>query len=124
MRVLRGLHRLHDPANFRAWLFGIAHRAFADLLRTRYRQRDVETLDESVIEPSVTPADGVETAILLRMLSQLAPAEREILTLFHLQELSLAEVSVALGVPLGTVKSRLARARAALRQKLENASHE
>ena len=37
LRVFRGIGRLQDPRRFRAWLFGIAHRAFMDLLRRRYR---------------------------------------------------------------------------------------
>jgi RNA polymerase sigma-70 factor (ECF subfamily) len=52
-------------------------------------------------------------------LTQLPLLEREVLTLFYLRELSLAEVAEVLAVPVGTVKSRLFRARQLLRRELE-----
>ena len=53
-------------------------------------------------------------------LARLPVVEREVLTLFYLQEQSLAETADVLGIPVGTVKSRLFRARLLLRRELEN----
>lgn len=119
LRVLRGIDRLQDARRFRAWLFGIAHRAFIDALRRRYR-----------VLP--TPGDGLEDIAeedpgdahfdleqIEGGLERLPPVEREVLTLFYLQELSLIETATALSIPPGTVKSRLHRARNLLRRELE-----
>jgi RNA polymerase sigma-70 factor (ECF subfamily) len=54
-----------------------------------------------------------------RGLARLPPVEREILTLFYLQELTIEETAAALSIPPGTVKSRLHRARRLLRLELE-----
>jgi RNA polymerase sigma factor (sigma-70 family) len=118
LRVFRGIGRLRDADRFRAWLFGIAHRAFADSLRRRYAALSVA--DADVSEPSGAPEpDHLDLDLLERGLAQLPPIEREILTLFYLQELSIAEVADALAIAPGTVKSRLHRARRLLRHELE-----
>ena len=112
--VLRGSSGLRDAAQFRAWLFGIAHRAFADRLRKRYSEPIAVALEHEPLAASPFD-DEMLVEVLLRHLGRLPPPERELLTLFHLQELSLEEVSAVLDIPVGTVKSRLFRARAALR---------
>lgn len=119
LRVLRGLNRLRDAAQFRAWLFGIAHRTFADRLRERYAL----SLDVSVDLDAVAAADdGNDDEDRVRALAggleRLPLVEREVLTLFYLEALPLADIATALGIPVGTVKSRLYRARALLRQLL------
>lgn len=118
LRVLRGIGRLREPERFRSWLFGIAHRAFVDSLRRRYAalplvEEEFAGLTE-MQEPSHADRDLVEAG-----LARLPPVEREILTLFYLQELSIAEVSEVLAIAPGTVKSRLHRARLLLRHELE-----
>lgn len=117
LRVLQGIARLRDAAQFRPWLFGIAHRTFMDRLRTRYGM----PVDVGVDVDEIPAIDGGSTdEDLLRALAStmasLPIVEREVLTLFYLEELSLADISQALGIPLGTVKSRLFRARALLRK--------
>jgi RNA polymerase sigma factor (sigma-70 family) len=119
LRVLRGLVALRDGARLRAWLFGIARRAVMDRLRDKYQElrvaeQDVDNLpqaDEHWPAPEVL--DTLEDELL-----RLPVLEREVLTLFYLRELSLAEVAEVAGVPLGTVKSRLFRARTLLRAQL------
>ena len=118
LRVLRGIHRLHDPARFRSWLFGIAHRAFIDTLRRRYRAFPPSGDDADQLAEEEPPEDHDREA-MERGLARLPPVEREILTLFYLQELTIEETAAALSVPPGTVKSRLHRARRLLRLELE-----
>jgi RNA polymerase sigma-70 factor (ECF subfamily) len=67
-------------------------------------------------EPAVDEIDDLDA--LDRALERLPLLEREAVTLFYLQELSLNEISEALKVPIGTVKSRLFRARRLLRQRM------
>ncbi|MFF7216130.1 RNA polymerase sigma factor [Streptomyces sp. NPDC008238] len=117
--VVRGLPRLREPERFAPWLFTIARRAVADHLRQVYRASEV---------PMEEPGTGVDDDerlgdVLTRMqveagLSGLPPLEREVLILFHLQDLPLAACAEVLGVPPGTVKSRLHRARRMLRSVL------
>jgi RNA polymerase sigma-70 factor (ECF subfamily) len=121
LKVLRGIHTLRDPSKLRAWLFGLARRTLMDRLREQYaapEQADIDGLDLAASEAS----DGVETdlAAVEQELARLPVVEREVLTLFYLQELSLDEVAELLDVPVGTVKSRLFRARRLLRREIEN----
>ena len=118
VRVFRGVDRLRDSSRFRPWLFGIAHRAFVDALRSRYRalppvEDDGDQL-AAAAEESQFDLASVELA-----LARLPPAEREILTLFYLNELTIEETAGALSIPPGTVKSRLHRARRSARLELK-----
>jgi RNA polymerase sigma-70 factor (ECF subfamily) len=119
LRVVRGLSRLRDAARLRAWLFGIARRTAMDRLRLRYATPAVADVD--VQEVASAGSDDNLEADLIAMhdeLARLPVTEREVLTLFYLQELSLTDVADVLGVPVGTVKSRLFRARRLLRAEL------
>jgi RNA polymerase sigma-70 factor (ECF subfamily) len=121
LRVLRGINRLRDGSKLRAWLFGIAHRVLMDQLRSKYASVTIEGVDlanVAIDEPSLDLEEDIAT--LQAELAQLPVTEREVLTLFYLQELSLAEVADVLAVPVGTVKSRLFRARQLLRHELES----
>ena len=121
LRVLRGIGRLRDPAKLRAWLFGIAHRTWIDTLRKKYAivVADLDEVDQHELSDPTT-ADELEHELIAmeQELSRLPAIEREALTLFYLRELSLQEIAQALDIPVGTVKSRLHRARRMLRREL------
>jgi RNA polymerase sigma factor (sigma-70 family) len=70
------------------------------------------------------PDAGLEAREVERGLERLPPIEREVLSLFYLDDLSLAEVSQVLAIPVGTVKSRLHRARTLLRNHVTGESHD
>lgn len=119
LRVLRGLGRLRDPVRFRPWLFGIAHRTFVDRLRLRYSQ----PLDSDVdLDALPDPGNGRDALDLQQTihagLDALPVCEREVLTLFYLEDMPQIEIASALDIPVGTVKSRLHRARTLLRHHL------
>lgn len=120
LAVIRGLGGLRDPAKFRAWLFGIAHRQLMNRFRDRYAAEfdvNVEVADLA----ADTESDRMHLLETLETnLARLPLIEREVLTLFHLEGLSLAETAAALSVPAGTVKSRLHRARTMLRNRLND----
>jgi RNA polymerase sigma factor (sigma-70 family) len=119
VKVLRGIGRLRDGTKLRAWLFGITRRTLMDRLREQYARPIQSAIDVAELASDLT-SDELETdlAALHFGLGRLPVVEREVLTLFYLEELSLNEVSVVIGVPLGTVKSRLFRARQLLRREL------
>jgi RNA polymerase sigma-70 factor (ECF subfamily) len=120
LRVLRGINRLRDGSKLRAWLFGIARRTLMDRLREHYSTPAMSDIDVGDL-PVDEGADDIEEdlAAVQEALARLPVVERETLTLFYLRELALGEVADVLGVPIGTVKSRLFRARKLLRREVE-----
>jgi len=120
--------------SFRAWLLRIVTNTSYDLLR-RSQRHPVQPLipeDEEGDEiespawladpsPSVqaTVEQNEETEHIFRMLDELPEVYRTVLTLVDLHELDYSEAAQALNVPLGTVKSRLVRARLQMREKLK-----
>jgi RNA polymerase sigma-70 factor (ECF subfamily) len=123
LRVIRGIGRLRDPARVRPWLFGIARRLLMDRLRARYARPAAADVDVADLASAAVDDDVVERelAAMHEELARLPIVERDVLTLFYLRELSLAEAADVLGVPVGTVKSRLFRARQLLRRELDAA---
>ena len=118
LAVWKGARTFRGGSRVRTWLLGIARRQARDRMR---RQRPVPMADADLAQrPSPNPgpeAIAVERAEGRRMvaaLSTLTPAHREVLGLVFGADLSLAEVARVLEVPVGTVKSRLHAARAAL----------
>ena len=103
----------------RAWMFGIMHNQFVDRLRAAASRPEVGTGDappEAAQRPMQT--DRLEVRDLERALQRLPAEQREVLLLVGVEALSYQEVAQACGVPLGTVMSRLSRARARLRTEL------
>jgi RNA polymerase sigma factor (sigma-70 family) len=119
LRVLRGMPGLRDPARLRAWLFGIAHRAVMDRLRQKYAAPEPDPIDVVDLAASVDPRQlEQELALMHDALERMPIVEREVLVLFYLQELTINQLADVLAVPVGTVKSRLFRARQMLRRQL------
>ena len=121
IRVLRGIGRLRDAARVRAWLFGIARRTVMDRLRGRYAQPRESDVDPDALAAAVLDPDlETDSELLHEELERLPVIERDALVLFYLRELSLQELADVLAVPVGTVKSRLFRARRMLRARLHD----
>ncbi len=105
------------PGNLRAWLFTIMHNLHANQMRSLSRQPASLSLDQAP-EPS-TSARQVESVAaneVLAALEQLDETQREVLVLVAVEQLRYREVAAVLDLPLGTVMSRLGRARERLRQ--------
>ena len=119
LRVLRGIARLREAERLRAWIFGIARRVVMDRLRLAYAEKIDDSFDLSTLADA-NESDPLEHDIraLHEELAQMPVLEREVLVLFYLEELSLNELSEVLTIPVGTVKSRLFRARNLLRTQL------
>ncbi len=123
IRVIRGIPRLRDASKVGGWLFGIARRTLMDHLRGQYAsppQVDADIDDLPAQEVNDEREGDVQA--LEEALARLPIVEREILTLFYLQELSLIETADTLQIPVGTVKSRLFRARTMLRREMKDES--
>ncbi|QDT09988.1 RNA polymerase sigma factor [Planctomycetes bacterium K23_9] len=121
LRIVRSLNRLRAPERFEAWAFRVARLSVMDHLRRQYREPVSEAFAESEQgSPSAErEAERIEIEDLVRVgLDELHATEREVIVLHYLEQLNVAEVAMVCNVPPGTVKSRLFRARATLRQKL------
>jgi RNA polymerase sigma-70 factor (ECF subfamily) len=118
-RALAKLHTRRDDADVRAWLFTILHNLFISQARRRRARPMVESLDDDhEIAASLRPhqEDGLLWRDMLRGLDLLPPEQRAVVLLVSVEDLSYAETAAVLGVPIGTVMSRLARGRERLRE--------
>ena len=106
-------------ADLRAWLFGIMHNLHVDGAR-RPRLATV-ALDADVPEAPVAPAQDERLALrdLQAALDRLPAEQKEVLLLVALEDMAYADVARTLGIPIGTVMSRLSRGRERLRALLE-----
>ena len=113
-RAVRKFH-LWKPGDLRAWLFSIMHNVFVNQLKARKIAPEVE-LDDMQIAAHIPTVDSVDVIDLQRGLLTLAPEQREVVLLVALEDMTYADVSRALGIPIGTVMSRLSRGRDKLRR--------
>ena len=119
MKVFRSIGTLRDPRTLPAFLYTTARNTAVSRLRIHSNgdaplpEQEAGTLDCAFI--AFDDAEQVHHA-----LDQLPLAQREALTLYFLQDLTIDEIAEVLGVPPGTVKSRLHYAKSAVRQIIEN----
>jgi RNA polymerase sigma-70 factor (ECF subfamily) len=118
-RAWNKFHLWRHGSDLRAWLFTIMHNVYVNQLRVR-SAHPVVALDEDDLDlPERAPqSDRLEIRDLDAALSKLSPEQREVLLLVGLEELSYEQTAKALGIPIGTVMSRLSRARARLHRLL------
>ena len=121
IEIVRGLSRLDDATAFPAWAFRIVSRRCARWIRKVQQRRRIDTAYAA--EPiETTTTNGGERASdaarIARVMANLSPDHRAAIALFYLEDLSVAEIAVALDVPPGTVKTRLMHAREKLRRSL------
>jgi RNA polymerase sigma-70 factor (ECF subfamily) len=113
-------HQLKNPASVKAWLFTTLYREFLKICRRRARIAD-DPIEQAVENLPQVPADCVnqiDSQTLMQFLSEMAEDHRAALLLYYMEDLSYKEIAEVLGVPLGTVQSRIARAKAQLLRRL------
>lgn len=108
-RAFGSLHRFAGRSSARTWLLSIARRVCADAIRNR---KPVQPVAE--LEPDGRSSDPADTVTLRLVLAGLDPAFREAFVLTQLVGLSYPEAADVIGCPVGTIRSRVARARDAL----------
>jgi RNA polymerase sigma-70 factor (ECF subfamily) len=109
--IIKGLRKLHDPANFRAWAYRITTNKSIDWIR-KNRTINKIGLDEIQDHRHKDEKDaGVKD-----LLEKLDMKKRAVLNLYYFEQLSVPEIGVALKIPKGTVKSRLHNARKELKE--------
>jgi RNA polymerase sigma-70 factor (ECF subfamily) len=118
--IARGIHRFDGRSAFSTWAYRVATNAALDELRRRKR-RPMVAVGEQPDPPVAGGEDGVDARLDVDAALELVPEEfRVAVVLRDLADLDYAEIATALDIPLGTVKSRVARGRAALRDVLGN----
>jgi RNA polymerase sigma-70 factor (ECF subfamily) len=110
------LHLWRRGSDLRAWLFTIMHNVYVNQVRSRANLAAIP-LDDEIGEIPVRPTqvDMLEVRDIDAALRRLPAEQREVVLLVALERLSYQETASALGIPIGTVMSRLARARERLR---------
>ncbi len=129
MKAWQALPRWEPQAQFGTWLFQIARNGALDLLRRRGTLEFVPIEEDAeFVAPQPTPDEQVDLrqryGLLDTVLRQLPLDHREILLLREVEQLSYTEIAATLGIQEGTVKSRIARARAALLERYGRATGE
>lgn len=123
--VARDVVRLEDAAMFPGWVYRIASNKCRDWIRREVRRRRAdEAYSEQVREADGEAGDSPEIASLKEALARLPGQDRAILALRYEEAFDTSEIAEILGVPPGTVKSRLYYARQRLRQFLEDSGDE
>ena len=114
-RAWNKFHLWRSGSDLRAWLFTVMHNVFVNEMRRARNQ--IEQSMEEVPEVAVraTQGDALELAQVDRILHTLPAEQREVLLLIAVEQMSYDEVSRVLSVPIGTVMSRLSRARERMR---------
>jgi RNA polymerase sigma-70 factor (ECF subfamily) len=133
LRVYQAINNFRGDANFSTWLYRIVTNVYLDR-RKRQKNRQTLSLEEyveleesqvtrQIEDPSPGPEALVEAqqrqALLQKAIESLPEYQRAMIVLYHIDGLSYEEIAEVLSLPIGTVKSRLNRARLALREKLE-----
>jgi RNA polymerase sigma-70 factor (ECF subfamily) len=113
------LHQLRDETKAKSWLFSILRNAFLHRLRSSKQEKEI-SLDGigEVPERAVEPALPIDSAQLQQALNELPEAFRTSIILYYFEDFSYKDIAEQMNVPLGTVMSRLARAKTFLRQRL------
>lgn len=130
LRVWRGIGSYQYPRPFKAWLYAIA----TNLVRNHMKQADTrrtQSADDDILDLMSEPTASMEEGLVqteaahdvLALLQTLPDHQREVIVLRYYRELPLDQIAEVLGIPLGTVKSRLSLGLRRLRHALED-SHE
>jgi RNA polymerase sigma-70 factor (ECF subfamily) len=109
-------------SHFRSFVFGIAHRQFLMNLRAKRAKKAIPAPDYREPSPSQIFASKEQAQVVGEALNGTSLACRQVLRMFYWEDLSIDEIARTLEVPIGTVKSRLARARSMLKRHIASDS--
>jgi len=120
-RAWNKFHLWRPGSDLRAWMFAIMHNVFVNQVRSRRSEieRTMEELPEIAVR--ATQSDLLELADVERALRGLPDEQREVLLLIAVEEMTYDEASRSLAIPVGTVMSRLSRARERMRRLIAGA---
>lgn len=127
--IYRGLAKLRDPMSFPAWATRIVTRKCAGLIKGKTSRRKLEqelVVESDVAAKATSPGfdEASDAARVRAAIEALPPTHGAAIALFYLDDMSVAEVAIALDVPVGTIKTRLMHAREKLKDLLKGESDE
>jgi RNA polymerase sigma factor (sigma-70 family) len=114
-RAWNKFHLWRSGSDLRAWLFTVMHNVFVNQVRRARNQNEQSMEEVPVVAVRATQGDALELAEVDRLLHALPAEQREVLLLVAVEQMSYDDVSRVLSVPIGTVMSRLSRARERMR---------
>jgi len=119
IKALKNVGQLREPALLNSWLFSILANCWRDHFRQHKDMDDIDELEDYKYAHEITPENvHAQSQVVSRVrnaVAKLPLGQRQVLTLVDLEELSYIEVASILDIPIGTVMSRLCRARQALK---------
>ena len=119
-RAIAKADKFEPGTNLRAWLFRIMHNLYIDRVRSpdaRMERCSIDDVERMLVYPA-SQATSMELRKVLEAVDELSPDQRSVLMMVALEGMKYIEVAEILGIPLGTVMSRLTRAREAIRGKM------
>ena len=119
--VFRGLKKLRDVRAFPAWATRIVTRRCADLIKSKQGRRALaKAMTDDADDVSQNGGiEAIQSAQVRAAIQALPPEQSATIALFYLEDMSVADVAMAMDVPAGTVKTRLMHARAKLKETLK-----
>jgi RNA polymerase sigma-70 factor (ECF subfamily) len=119
LRAFRSIRRLEDPRRLRPWLYRIAQGLVVDRIRHDVSRAQAERARAVTPDAAAEESFAAEDAAAIhRALDALDARHREVLVLYFLEDMPLADIAAVIGCPVGTVKSRVFYARQALKEGL------
>jgi RNA polymerase sigma-70 factor, ECF subfamily len=111
-------HQLRDHSRVKTWLFTTLHREFLNMRRrvVRFPHYELSEMDRELPAISPTMVNALDSARVVKLLGEVTEPYRAALILFYLEDCSYKEIAEILGIPLGTVQSRISRGMAQLQQ--------
>jgi RNA polymerase sigma factor (sigma-70 family) len=118
-----GRERFQGHSSFRTYLFGVAHNVLRSHLRTRKRENDrldfgVTSVFDLGLSPTTLLAQGREQALMLQALRQIPLEHQIVLELYYWEDMEAADLAEVLEMPVGTVRSRIRRAKQLIEEQL------
>ncbi len=126
IKAMKSHHQLRDPALLHSWLFSILANCWRDHFRQHKNMEDIDEIEDFQYSHNDTPEKAHAQSQVVNQVrnavERLPLGQRQVLTLVDLEELTYIEVASILNIPIGTVMSRLSRARAGMKELLKELS--
>ncbi|MCR9250697.1 MAG: sigma-70 family RNA polymerase sigma factor [bacterium] len=125
--VIKSIHKLNEPKKFRSWLYRIVYLKSVDWVREKKKDRDGLSNSWEIENSLLGEQEGEEEEkiqLIQRSLKEMKESERMIIRLFYLEGQNMRAISEIMGIPTGTVKSKLFYAREHLKKLIKSKSYE